>query len=278
MSWFSSKKKQVPVKEVEAQSKPKTKGMIWLETSSEEVYQQTLDNMRKEMDDVTGFQKKSHASNATIYADILLKKIKKIDRSKLSSEQTRSLAMVIFASFPRAVAKMETQLCDVDEMHYASEEFGETLRSLMVTYLDTMPRKMPVPNQLNSASEKQAQKTVETVGNKESDEMLSKVKALAGEAYKLAVNTEDRFFAEQTIDSYIPDSIRMLAGLIHAPDDMKTEANELFLRQLGVIESQLNGIIKRSAVNSLSEMKAHTEFLESKKEREAGLETLGLEK
>lgn len=280
MSWFAGKNKQVRTEEVSVQTQPttKTRGMIWLETSSEEVYQQTLDNLIKEIDDVQGFQKKSHQSNAIVYASILLKKIKKIDRSRLSSEQSRNLAMIVFGSFPRAVAKLETDLCDVDEMHYASEEFGETLRLLMTKYLDTMPRKMPVPNQLNSVSEKQTKKTIETVGNKESDEKLSKVKSLAGEAYKLAVNTEDRFFAEQAIDSYIPDSVRMLTGLIHAPEDMKTEANELFLRQLGVIESQLKGIIKRSAVNSLSEMKAHTEFLESKKEREAGLETLGLDK
>lgn len=277
MSWFSGKNKQVSTAAIVVETQPatKTRGMIWLETSSEEVYQQTLDNLISEMDDVQGFQKKSHQSNAIVYASILLKKIKKIDRNRLSSEQTRNLAMIIFGSFPRAVAKLETDLCDVDEMHYASEEFGETLRLLMTKYLDTMPRKMPVPNQLDSASKKKAEKAVETVGNKDSDEKLSSVKTLAGEAYKLAVSVEDRFFAEQAIDSYIPDSVRMLAGLIHAPEDMKAEANELFLRQLGVIESQLNGIIKRSATNSLSEMKAHTEFLESKKERESELNTLG---
>lgn len=275
MSWFSGKNKQDRTEEVPVQDKPKTHGMIWLETSSEEVFQKTLDNLLEEVENVSGFVKKSHASNAEIYAQILLKKIKKIDRTKLSSEQRRTLAGIIFASFPRAVAKMETQLCDLSYRDYASEDFGETLRTLMEKYLDSMPRKIPVPNQLNSLSKEKAQQAVETVGNKESDKKLAKMKALAAEAYKLAVTVDDRFFAEQAINSYIPDSVRMLAGLIHAPEDMKVEANELFLRQLEAIETQLNGVIKRSATNSLSEMKAHTEFLESKKERESGLETLG---
>ena len=67
----------------ETQPEPKTRGMIWLETSSEEVFQKTLDNLLKRVENVLAFEKKSHASNAEIYAQILLKKIKKIDRNQV---------------------------------------------------------------------------------------------------------------------------------------------------------------------------------------------------
>ena len=267
MRWFSfsDRKQKNTTTPVVAASPRKTKGIIWLETSSEEVYQQTLTNMWNEVKAIRGFPSKSHESNVNIYAGILLKKIQKLDRTRLNADQKRDLAVIVFGSFPRAVAKMETQLADLDERDWASEEFGDTLRTLM-TKIDGMPRKIPVPNQLAAVSDAAVKQAVESVGSKESDEKLAEVKELAAEAYKLATSVEDRFFAEQAANSYIPDSVRMLAGLIHAPEDMKVEANELFLKQLEILESQLRGVVGRSARNSLSAMKAHTEFLESKSE------------
>lgn len=268
MSWFSfSERKQDKraTSPTPAKTAPKSRGVLWLETSSEEVYQKTLTNMWEEVKDLKGFPKDSHAKNARIYTGVILKKIQKIDRTRLSVEQKKTLAAIVFTNIPRAVADMETMLADIDQMHDAVEEFGDTLRDLMSRFVDTMPRKIPVPNELANVSEESTKKVVESVGTKESDEKLVEVKALAAEAYRLATNVEDRFFAEQAANSYIPDSVRMLSGLINAPDDMKAEANELFLKQLEIIETQLNGVVRRSASNSLSAMKAHTEFLESKK-------------
>ena len=243
----------------------KTPGTLWLETSSEEVYQQTLTNMWNEVKEISGYPTKVQADNAEIYAGVFLEKIQKLDRNRMSEEQKKSLAWLVFVNFPRAVSKMETMLSDLDERDDAVEEFGETVRAMMKSHVDKMPRKIPVPNALSTVSEKTMKKAVQTVGSKESDDKLATVQALAVEAHKLATNTEDRFFAEQAATSYIPDSIRMLAGLMHAPEDMKAEANELFMKQLGIIESQLNAIVGRSAINSLSAMKAHTEFLEAKR-------------
>jgi hypothetical protein len=271
MSWFSfSDKKQnkaqdtVEVQVNYATPKPKTKGMLWVETSSEEVYYQTLTNMWEEVKAMNGFPSKTDAHNAGVLAGIILRKLQKLDRTRMTTEQKSNLAGIVFKSFPEAVAQMETHLADIDEAEYAVETFGETLRDLMARHIDRMPRRIPVPNQLSAVSNETAKRAVETVGSKESDEKLSSVKALAAEAYKLATSTEDRFFAEQAANSYIPDSVRMLAGLIHAPEDMKQEANELFMKQLEIIEAQLNGVVRRSANNSLSALKAHTEFLESK--------------
>ena len=244
----------------------KTKGMIWLETVSEEVYQQTLTNMYEEVKKITAFNIKSHANNAAIYTNILVKKLKKIDRSKLSTEQKRNLASIIFAGFPQAVARMETQLTDLSRREYASEIYGDYLRKLMSEYLDTMPHKLPIPNQLTEVTPESEKQAVETVGSDEADVKLAEVKKLAAEAYKVATTTEDRFFAEQAANSYIPDAVRMLAGLIHAPDDMKTEANEIFLKQLEILETQLKNVVGRAAGESLSALKAHTEFLKSKNE------------
>jgi hypothetical protein len=273
MSWFSSKKQEPEV--LVAQPATKTSGMIWLETSSEEIYQETITNMYNEVKAMGGFPKEAHASNAKIYARIFLKKIQKLDRNRMSSEQKRDLAMIVFGSFPRAVARMETQLSSVDEMHSASEEFGYKLRDLMEKYLDVMPRKIPVPNQLVQSTDEGKDKpvTVESIGDEEADAKLASVQKLTMEAYSLATSVEDRFFAETAANSYIPDSVRMLKGLMNAPEDMQTEAKELFLKQLGIIETQLKGIMQRSATHSLSEMKAHTEFLESKKEHKSALET-----
>lgn len=267
MSWFSfSDKKQVQVAtEAVAPPKANTPGTLWLETSSEEVYQQTLKNMIAEVKAIAGHDSTKKTTNAGIYAEVLLNKIQKLDRNRMTVEQKKVLAAVVFGSIPRAMAKLETTLADLDERSYAVEEFGDTLRNIMTKHVDTMPRKIPVPNTLAAVTDKTMVKAVETVGSKESDQKLTTVKELATEAYELATNIEDRFFAEQAANSYIPDSIRMLSGLIHAPEDIKVEANELFMRQLEIIESQLEAIVGRSANNSLAAMKAHTEFLESKK-------------
>lgn len=269
MSWFSFSERKQDKRAVSPtpvnKTAPKSRGVLWLETSSEEVYQKTLTNMWEEVKEIKGFPKDAHATNARIYMGVILKKIQKVDRTRLSAEQKKNLAAIVFTNIPRAVADMETMLADLDQMHDAVEEFGDTLRDLMSRFVDTMPRKIPVPNELANVSEESTKKVVESVGTKESDEKLVKVKALAAEAYRLATSVEDRFFAEQAANSYIPDSVRMLSGLINAPDDMKTEANELFLKQLEIVETQLNSVVRRSASNSLSAMKAHTEFLESKK-------------
>lgn len=268
MSWFSfsdKNKNQVVTPAVATSTvPPKSKGVLWLETSSEEIYQKTLTNMWDEMKEMKGFPKEAHASNARIYMGVILKKIQKLDRSRMSLEQKKNLSAIVFTNIPRAVATLETMLSDFDQMNDAVEEFGDTLRDLMSRFVDTMPRKIPIPNELANISEEITKKAVETVGSKESDEKLSTVKSLAAEAYKLATSVEDRFFSEQAANSYIPDSVRMLAGLMHAPEDMRQEANELFMRQLEIVESQLNGVVRRSATNSLSALKAHTEFLESK--------------
>jgi hypothetical protein len=269
MSWFSfSDKKQDKVGPAPAsQAKQRTHGMIWLDTSSEEVYQQTLDNLLKEVEEVSNYPKGVHANNATALAAAFLKKVGKLDRSWLSFDEKKTLASLVFRNFPIALSTLETNLTDLDNREYAVVEFGDTLRRLLENHIDRMPRKIPVPNQLNAVSPETARKAVDTVGSEESDQKLTAVTGLAAEAYKVATSVEDRFFAEQAANSYIPDSVRILSGLIHAPEDMKKEANELFMRQLEILESQLNGIVKRSASNSLSAMKAHTEFLETKKER-----------
>lgn len=273
MTWFS-KKKQTSEVQTTPTSATKTAGMVWLETSSEDIYLRTLGNMYQEFKEIRSFPGKGDENNARIYAKTFLNKISKLDRNRMSSDQKRDLAMIVFGGYPRAVAKMETQLSSMDYMYEASDEFGEKLRGYMEKYLDTMPRKIPVPNQLTQPQNDQNNPAKEEqIGDEEADAKLASVGKLALEAYRLATSVEDRYFSETAANSYIPDSVRMLKGLMNAPEDMKTEAKELFLKQLGIIETQLNGIVARSAINSLSEMKAHTEFLESKKEHKSILET-----
>lgn len=275
MNWFSKKKQAIDTQtSISTSTGPtvKTAGMIWLETSSEEVYLKTLDNMYQEFKEIRTFPGKTDTNNARVYVQVFLNKIRKLDRNRMSSEQKRDLAMIVFGSYPRAVARMETQLSDIDEMYDASDELGDTLRSYMEKYLDSMPRKIPVPNQLTQPQTEKEDSKEETIGDKEADAKLETVEKLALEAYRLSTSVEDRYFAETSANSYIPDSVRMLKGLMNAPDDLKSEAKELFLKQLGIIETQLNTIVNRSAINSLSEMKAHTEFLESKEERKSSLD------
>lgn len=277
MNWFSKKKQPLDVQPSTTNTTEpttKTAGMIWLETSSEDIYLKTLDNMYQEFKEIRSFPGKNDENNARIYAKTFLNKISKLDRNRMSSDQKRDLAMIVFGGYPRAVSKMETQLSSMDEMYDASDEFGDKLRGYMEKYLDTMPRKIPVPNQLTQPQNDQNNPAKEEkIGDEEADAKLVSVEKLALEAYRLATSVEDRYFSETAANSYIPDSVRMLKGLMNAPEDMKTEAKELFLKQLGIIETQLKSIVGRAAINTLSEMKAHTEFLESKKEHKSILET-----
>lgn len=270
MSWFSNSKRDDLSNNAKlTKGEAKAPGVVWVETSSEEVFQKTLDNMFAETvaTIVPALDKDLEVHNLKASLGSLVRKIKKIDRNRLTADNRKRLAIIVFDSVPRAISDLETSLMDVEEQDWAVEEFTDGLMTIIRTQIDSMPCKIPVPNQLSTISEQTVQKAIETVGSKESDAKLARVTALAKQAYVSATSVEDRFFAEQTANSYLPDSVRMLAGLINAPDDMKKEANELFMRQLEILETQLNGVLGRTAMTSLSAMKAHTEFLENKNDR-----------
>lgn len=264
MGWFSFSNSNKSAQNVPEQTH-EHRALLWLETSSEEVYNQTLMTMKAVIPTLNNYRNEHDRQMALAVAASFLTKLSTIDRASLTSKQKESLAKIIFITYPAIVAQMQTELIDIDgDREFAVVEFRENLVSLLRDEVDCLPFKIPIPIPDTKVAKKSD--APETLGTKEADEKLARVTNFAEDAYKSAANIDDRFFAEQTINSYLPDSVRFLKGLTNAPDDMKAEAFELFIRQLDAMELQLKAILGRSLQGSLSQMKAHTEFLESKKE------------
>lgn len=264
MGFFSLSKKNTESEAEKARNE--SPGLLWIQTVSDDVYQQTLDNLVLELEELEE-DYPSFIRNQRIIstAELMLKKMVRVDRSRLTAYQEETLGRIVFATLPEAYVKLETGLFSPHYRSQAAPTYAAVLKTT-IYIVDQFPRKLPIPKP-TAESKELAQKTVKTLGTKESEEKLRAVQALASKAFEVAQSMEDKFFAEQSLNSYLPDSVRIFTGLINAPEDMKADANILFVRQLEILESQLNAVIRRASHNGLAEMQAHTEFLETKRER-----------
>ena len=257
MGWLSKKTSS------DTTGNPVKKGVLWLETASEDAYKHALNKLWVEVRDLPRYPDDRNKQNANVFSAALMSRMQKLDRTLMTKSQRTELAKLIFVTIPQKINRLETQLLDYEQKWDAVDDFGAFVKTTLTRQIDPMPRKLPI-NQTIAPKPEAAKKAIEKVGDKESDAKLTRVKELAHAAYKTATTVDDRFFAEQAINSYIPECVRILTGLINAPEDMKKEANEIFHRQLDIIQKQLDIILHKETSGSLAEMKAHMEFLESK--------------
>lgn len=242
--------------------------VLWLETVSMGEYQRKIMGLCNQVLHRENIPKEKYVRRST--ANFAVKLIE-VDRIRLSSKEKKIVAQCISNDFPRIYSRLETELISPDpyDREDAALSYCDSLRSLMYR-LENLPRIIPAwdekdesPQKTNTETNPQASK-LEILGHKESDEQLRAITTLAMNAAKVAKSVEDRFFVEQAQTSYIPESVRLLRGLMSAPLNVKNEAVLSFLHQLTLIERQLQGIIARGEDDHRQAQAAHTAFLESK--------------
>lgn len=241
--------------------------VLWLETASQKAYENMVYGFWREMKtrDTLPF---NQFKELRIVLSNLITKFSKLDRIRLTKREKRTLAIIIFYEYPKLVAGLQSGIIvNPKTRKKAIKEYSKQVRWLATRYLDRMPTIASVDEEGAATLPTKRVSVRSKTGDAACDEKLQQVSALLDKALQFVdISVEDRFFVEQAANSYLPESVRLLSGMTAAPGNVKVEAYATFLRQLSMIEGQLNEIAARAATGSLSALQAHTAFLESKKD------------
>lgn len=259
MGWFSFGKNSNPV---EALPQPKTAltPYAWMTSASDKDYQERVSALFTEYSSLHSTESSCWLNNLTPFVEAFILKLRKIDRDRLSRDDRYDIAMIL-TNFSALIGQMETELTINKGIDY---KLYEVLRAKIKNYINIiskMPRKPPTTTIVEDVDKGDGVLGPVAAGRlAEVESLISKVASNA----KLSLSVEDEFFIEQSLQSYIPESIRMLKNFNSAPEEMKEQATELFNKQLTSIETRLQRIMEQESKTSLAQMQAHALFLEEK--------------
>lgn len=241
---------------------------LWAKTVDnaeiEEICQTILTHLAK-----AAFQFKNERENSENLVKEFLGKIKQVDRQALANDYYTNLFVDnLTFKLPRLISTLRTELLDEDDKDYATETFNEEIFSL-IRNVDSLPQIL--------APSRQAKVTAPVIRELKledslADSRLKEIDSLILAVGAMQLSVEDRFTVEQVAASYLPDALRLYAGLNGAAEQIRSQATDIFLQQLTLIENQLQTILDKGAKHSLEQMKAHLSFLESKNDSSLALE------
>lgn len=241
--------------------------VLWMETASQKTYDNMVLGFWREMKTRNNLPSSQHKWLQILVANFVTK-LTRLDRLRLTKREKKAVVIILFYEYPKLLATMQSGIFVSPKIRKrAIKTFDKALLRLMTKYLDRMPTMVSVDEEGAVAVAPKRVPVKSKTGDAECDEKLREVSALLNDALQfIDISIEDRFFVEQAAGSYLPESVRLLAGMTAAPGNVKAEAYATFLRQLSMIEGQLREIAVRAANGSLSALQAHTAFLESKKD------------
>lgn len=258
MGWFSFSK--TSKEETEALAGTTVSPHLWVGIASEKDYQDRLSGLLAEYNALHSNPNGEPCwlGDLNKFVEALTLRLRKIDRPKLNPRQRDEVADIL-SHFSWIIGRLETELTIRGVIGFT---LFKPLSERVYNYTSVvgqMPRRVTA-----STTVEEADKGVAALGEA-AGEKLAEVEKLISEVMSNAKHSiEDEFFIEQAVQSYIPDSIRMLKNFSSAPEDMREQATELFVKQLVSIETRLQSITEQYSETSLAQMQAHALFLEEK--------------